>query len=103
MPKRYPEEFRRRALALVVAGRPVAQVAADLGIAAQTIYVWHDQQLIDTGARSGVTSEQNAELVAARRRIRELEGQVAILQRASAELRQVGPQSQVPGDRRTGR
>ena len=91
MPKRYPEEFRRRALALVVAGRPVAQVAADLGIAAQTIYVWRNQQLIDTGARSGATSEQNAELVAARRRIRELEGQVAILQRASAELRQVVP------------
>lgn len=31
MSKRCPEEFRRRVLDLVAAGRPVAQVAADLG------------------------------------------------------------------------
>ncbi|MEU6187546.1 transposase [Nocardia sp. NPDC047038] len=36
MPRRYPEEFRRKVLDLVAAGRPVAQVAADLGISAQT-------------------------------------------------------------------
>ena len=38
MPKRYPEEFRRKVLDLVAAGRPVAQVAADLGISDQTIH-----------------------------------------------------------------
>ncbi len=30
MPKRYPEEFRRKVLDLVAAGRPVAQIADDL-------------------------------------------------------------------------
>ena len=40
MPKRYPEEFRRKVLDLVAAGRPVAQVASDLGISDQTIYAW---------------------------------------------------------------
>ena len=40
MPKRCPEEFRRKVLDLVAAGRPVAQVAADLGISDQTIYIW---------------------------------------------------------------
>ena len=30
MPKRYPEEFRRKVLDLVAAGRPVAQIAAEL-------------------------------------------------------------------------
>ena len=37
MPKRYSEEFRRKVLDLVAPGRPVAQVAADLGISDQTI------------------------------------------------------------------
>jgi transposase-like protein len=49
MPKRYPEEFRRKVLDLVAAGRPVAQIAADLGISDQTIYGWRRQELIDTG------------------------------------------------------
>jgi hypothetical protein len=44
VPKRYPEEFRRKVLDLVAAGRPVAQVAADLGISDQTIYVWPRQR-----------------------------------------------------------
>ncbi|MFC3963118.1 hypothetical protein [Nocardia jiangsuensis] len=32
MLRRYPEEFRRKVLDLVAAGRPVAQVAVDSGI-----------------------------------------------------------------------
>lgn len=32
MPKRYPEEFRRKVLDLIAAGRPIAQIAADLNI-----------------------------------------------------------------------
>ena len=38
VPKRYTEEFRRKVLDLVAAGRPVTQIAADLGISDQTIY-----------------------------------------------------------------
>ena len=53
MPKRYPEEFRRKVLDLVAAGRPVAQIAADLGISDQTIYGWRKQELIDTGQLPG--------------------------------------------------
>ena len=49
VPKRYPEEFRRKVLDLVAAGRPVAQIAVDLGISDQTIYGWRRQELIDTG------------------------------------------------------
>lgn len=44
MPKRYPEEFRRKVLDLVAAGHPVAQIAADLGISDQTIYIWRMQE-----------------------------------------------------------
>lgn len=48
MPKRYPEEFRRKVLDLVAAGRPIAQIAADLGISDQTMYGRSRQELIDT-------------------------------------------------------
>lgn len=43
---------------------------------------WRRQELIDTGQLPGTTSSDNAELVAARRRIAELETEVAIHRRA---------------------
>ena len=89
MPKRYPPEFRRKVLDLVAAGRRVAQVATDLDISEQTIYVWRRQELIDTGQLPGTTSSDNAELVAARRRIAELETEVAIHRRAAELLGEV--------------
>ncbi|WP_143541306.1 transposase [Rhodococcus sp. D-1] len=49
MPKRYPEEFRRKVLDLVAAGRPIAEIAHDLQVSDQTIYGWRKQDLIDTG------------------------------------------------------
>ena len=50
VPKRYPEEFRRKVLDLVAAGRPVAQIAADLGISDQTIYGWRRQEQSHPGS-----------------------------------------------------
>jgi len=89
MPKRYPSEFRRKVLDLVASGRGVAQVAADLDISEQTIYVWRRQQLIDAGQLPGITSTDHAELVAARRRIAELEAEVEIHRRAAELLKEV--------------
>ena len=40
MPKRYPDEFGRKALDLVESGRAVRQVADDLGISDESIYQW---------------------------------------------------------------
>lgn len=37
MSKRYAEEFRRTVLDLVAAGRPIAQISADLGVSDQTM------------------------------------------------------------------
>lgn len=90
MPKRYPEEFRRKVLDLVAAGRPIAQIAADLGISdqTQTIYGWRRQELIDTGQLPGLNRAELAELDAANKRIRELENEVAILKRARELLRE---------------
>jgi transposase len=91
MPRSYPPEFRRKVLDLLKAGRTVAQVAADLQISDQTIYNWRTQELIDTGQRLGLSSSNTAELVAARRRIAELETELAVTKRAMELLKEAVP------------
>jgi hypothetical protein len=80
----------------------VAQVAADLAISEQTIYIWRRQHLIDTGQLPGTTSSVSAELLAARRRIAELDAEVAIQRRAAHLLGEVVSQETVRGDRGDG-
>lgn len=87
----YPPEFRRKVLDLVEAGRPVVDVARDLGISAESIYTWRRQDRIDKGLQPGLTSAEKAELVAAKRRIAELETELAIHRRASELLGKVVP------------
>jgi transposase-like protein len=60
----------------------------DLNISDQTIYGWRRQELIDTGQLPGLNRAELAELGAANRRIRELETEVAILQRARELLKE---------------
>jgi transposase-like protein len=103
VPKSYPPEFRRKVIDLVESGRPVAQVAVDLGISEQTIYVWRRQHLIDTGWLPGTTTAENAELAATRKRIVELETELAIHRRASELLGKVVAQKQVRGHQGDGR
>lgn len=74
----YPPEFMRRVVDLVEEGRKVADVAAELGISEQSIYAWRKQARIDAGRGPGLSSKERAELTAARRRIRELETELAI-------------------------
>ena len=88
----YLPEFRRRVLDLVEAGRKVAEVAEDLGISGQTVYTWRRQDRIDRGLKRGLTSVEKAELVAARKRIRELEAELAVHRRATELLKEdTGP------------
>jgi transposase-like protein len=49
----------------------VAEVATVFGISHQTIYNWREQELIDSGQKPGLCSSDQAELIAARRRIAE--------------------------------
>jgi len=91
MPRSYPPEFRRKVLDLVKAGRPVRQVAADLDLPGQTIYVWLRQDRIDAGLEPGLTSADQAELVAARRRIAQLEDELAVTRRAIELVKQAVP------------
>lgn len=87
----YPPEFRRKVLDLVEAGRPVVDVARDLGISAESIYTWRRQDRIDRGLQPGLTSLEKAELTAAKKRIAELETELAIHRRASELLGRVVP------------
>ena len=87
MPRRYPVEFRRKVLDLVDAGRPVAEIADQLGVTAQTVYNWRNQDLIDRGVRVGTSTSESAELAAAKKRIRELETELAVTKRANELLR----------------
>jgi transposase-like protein len=80
----YPPEFRRKVLDLVASGRPVVDVARDLGISAQSIYTWQRQDRIDKGLEPGLTSGEKAELTVAKRRIAELETELAIHRRQRA-------------------
>ena len=84
MPRTYDPEFRRRVLALVRAGRPVRVVAAELGLAQATVYRWKAQDLIDRGVKPGTSTSEQGELAAARRRIKELETELALVTQAAA-------------------
>ena len=86
-PTGYPAEFRQRVVDLVEAGRPVAQVAAELGISDQSIYTWRRQARIDAGVEPGMRTAEHAELAALRKWVRELETELAIHRRATELLR----------------
>jgi putative transposase len=87
----YQPEFRRKVLDLIDAGRKVADVALDLGISTQTIYNWRRQHRIDQGLEPGLSSGERAELLAARRRIVQLETELKIARRAAELLKDVKP------------
>jgi len=82
----YPPELRHNVLNLIEAGHKVADVARDLGVSDQTIYTWRRQDRVDRGLEAGPTSEQKAELAAAKRRIAQLEAELAVHRRASELL-----------------
>jgi Transposase and inactivated derivatives len=83
-PAAHPPEFRRRALDLVAQGNPVGQTARDLGISESRLRNWMNRDAVDSGRKSGVTTDEHKELVELRRRNRVLEMEIEILKRASA-------------------
>ena len=87
----YPPEFRGKVLDPVEAGRPIAEVAKALGISAQSIYTWRRQDRIDKGLLPGLSSQEQDELVAARRRITQLEIELAVTRRAAELLKEQAP------------
>lgn len=85
-PKKYPDELRARAVRLVFeSGRPIAHVAADLGVHKEALRNWVRQEKADRGERTDLlTSEERERLKALERENRELRRANEILKAASA-------------------
>ncbi len=91
MTRPYSPEFRARAVALVRSGKQIKQTAYMLGISVGCLHNWVRQDRIDRGERPGVTTSESAQLRAARKRIRELETELAIVRQAATFLDQDKP------------
>jgi len=75
----------------VRSGKPVAEVAEGLGVSDQTIYRWRHQDEIDRGKKPGLRSKELEELQAAKKRITELESELAIANKAIEMFKDVVP------------
>ena len=85
MPAPHPPEFRQRAVELArLREKPVAKIAADLGISESCLRNWMNQADINEGVKEGLSSDERAELVRLRRELRVKEMEIEILKRASA-------------------
>jgi len=81
----YPEEFRREAVELVrLSGKPLVQVAKDLGVSDMTLRNWLKQADVDAGKREGLASDEREELRTLRREVRTLRIEREILKKAAA-------------------
>ncbi len=65
----------------------MAEIADQLDVSDQRIYSWRNQDRIGRGLRAGVSTRESAELVAARKRLRELETELAVTKRANELLK----------------
>ena len=85
----YPPEFRERAVELArTSGRPLAQIAKELGVSSTGLQRWVAQAKVDAGEKPGVTTDDHGDLVKLRRDVRRLEMENEILKRAAAYFAQ---------------
>jgi transposase len=81
----YSLEFRREAVALLgSSGRSVPQVAAELGVAPQSLRNWAHQLKVDDGGAEGLSSVERDELRRLRRELRIVTEEREILKKAAA-------------------
>jgi len=84
-PTPYPPEFRAEAVRLVkTSGEPISRIAKDLGVSDQTLRSWVNQDDVDAGRKSGLTSDQRARMRELEKENRELREEREILRKAAA-------------------
>jgi transposase-like protein len=83
MPRRYPPEIRRQVIELARSGTKVSQLSEVFGMSEAAIYTWLKQEAIDHGEIDGLSTDQALELAAAKRRIRQLETELAVARKVN--------------------
>jgi transposase len=82
--RKYPQELIDRGIRLVFeSGRPIAHVAADLGLPPETLRKRVRQAEVDEGRRQGLSSDEREEIRKLRKEVSELRRANEILRSAS--------------------
>jgi transposase len=83
VPRPYPPEFRGACGRVGRSGKQVKQTAYELGISAGCLHTWVRQDQINYGELRDASTGESAALGAARKRIRELETELAVVRQAA--------------------
>jgi transposase-like protein len=84
-PSKFPPEFRRDAVAMVLdESRPIADVARSIGVNAGTLGNWVGQERIERGDREGLTADERSDLVELRAENTQLRMERDLLKRSLA-------------------